>query len=224
MPQEHRRRGHSTRRSGNRSWWPTASPAEDGRGQRPGGARRWSGVIHPFCLLHLSGPQFSPLGKGMGSLPCRPHGADSGVKVSWRSVQSGSPSLGDKCLADLAQRIPTPREIPPAHPVHTHTCAPVCIRGQGCPLGPHLLPAWRYSLGDMCRAPTHRPPHAHQHVCQIFHFKVHQGEQWWADCKGAPESSEAGLGCRAGGPGNWGARRRCPRNACGARCRSHPVG
>lgn len=73
----------------------------------------------------------------MGSLPCRPHGADSGVKVSWRSVQSGSPSLGDKCLADLAQRIPTPREIPPAHPVHTHTCAPVCIRGQGRPLGPH---------------------------------------------------------------------------------------
>jgi hypothetical protein len=25
------------------------------------------------------------------------------------------------------------------------------------------------------------PLHAHQYVCQIFHFKVHQGEQWWAN-------------------------------------------
>lgn len=36
--------------------------------------------------------------------------------------------------------------------------------------------------------PTHRPLHAHQHVRQIFHFKVHQGEQRRADCKKGHES------------------------------------
>lgn len=85
------------------------------------------------------------------------------------------------------------------HVYHSITCAPVCIRGQGCPIVPHLPPPQLASLADPCRAPTHRPLHAHQHVGQIFHFKVHQGEQRWADCKGARgDSGGAGLGCQAG--------------------------
>lgn len=61
-------------------------------------------------------------------------------------------------------------------------------------------------------APAHRPLHAHQHVGQIFHLEVHQGEQRWADCKGEEGGQEQqGWAAKQERPREWGSEALLPR-------------
>ena len=145
----------------------------------------------------------------------------------------GEPLPGDKCLAEPAQGTPTPREGTPTGRaprasrtparVHTHHSGtrahtrvhPSAFADGAAPLCPtsrhHNCIPW----GGLRRAPTHHPPHAHQHVRQILHFKVHQGEQRRADCEGHRRAQEQGRGARQARPRESGSgaaltSRECP--------------
>lgn len=110
---------------------------------------------------------------------------------AWRSRPSGPPPREDTPPRDPAT--PCTRWLSPAHVDHTVASAHT------------RLPLWTGVARDApsCHhsrkpgtgaGPTHPPLQAHQHVGQVLHLKVHQGEQRRADCK----EGTSGLRHRAG--------------------------